>query len=137
MEVKKLNQSISDVHAAHTDVLNKVITSNQIMKTQLELTFSDAQKEIKRLNSVQNTLILLTNETESKVSEIWHKTESYVEDTFNFFLKKFYLFCSVALFFIMAIVFFKGYSVMKKQTKSKTNITLTPNNRMNTPLNMV
>lgn len=87
-----MNQSLSKMHELHQNVLKEVIKKKDLEKNLLQLAVSKAQKEIKRLDGFQNTMILMKNKTESQIGKIWTKfddTVVYVEDEFQYYFEKF------------------------------------------------
>ena len=87
-----MNQSLSKMHELHQNVLKEVIKKKDLERNLLQLAVSKAQKEIKRLDGFQNTMILMKNKTESQIGKIWTKfddTVVYVEDEFKYYFEKF------------------------------------------------
>ena len=122
---------------SHQNVLNEVIKKNKIMKSQLELAFSNAQKEIKRLNGLQNTMILLKNKTETEMAQIWDNTVVYVEEKISFFFKKISIICSVVFIVILSLLIYFQYDKCAKKNMVDVENQSRNNRLLNGPLHQV
>ena len=92
MKVLKLHESLVDFKESHENVLKDVISSNIKMQIHINQTFETAQKKIQDIDSIQNSLNLLKNETEGRFDDILGQTESFFKKVYDYFTAPFYVF---------------------------------------------